>query len=626
MKLSINNIILSLALTGVAACSNITTNNAAVSAVQTSLLPSSVQYPNGITHSPDGTIFVGSVVSGNIWRKRQNSAFELAYTETPSRFAGTALRYDPLTKYLWVASPDFLGREINGKTVKRPHRIAVIDTNTGTEIWSSEMPDGGFGNDFALDGQGGVFLTDSSLDKIWHIPSKESEFVEVVQGDLLQPGSLGPAGIAFFPDGKLVTGLFSDGELLVMDLDEDNKAKSIEKLNLERKIQNPDGLYALPNNHLLIIEGAVDSGNGKLLHVDLNGPEPLTISVLADRIDSPLNLTVFDDDVMISEGRVRHLMLPDKDIAVPTDFSVLSVSLPEKYSRPQLMLPGGTHPESIAASHDKYLYAGSAVTGEIFRTHMGTGQTGVFVTPDLDIMMSVQGLMVSDEQGVLYACTADLGKHNSQRKLPSKLISFDLSSGRYLDHWTLPDSGLCNDISEFDGDKLLISDTANSHVLIFDPSANGALQVWLDNPSLGGAQFNGNGIVWDKEAQAVFVTTFQKGELLRVNLSEDQSPQSVDVLQLPRRLDGADALRLLSPNELLLFENGLSTGGNGQISRVIVKGDHAELEMITDKIASPTSGIVLNDNIYVPNSFFRTLFVDGRITRKPSEIRRVSLD
>lgn len=329
MKITIAQLILAFTLASPAAWATGNSDAAVTTAVQSFSLPRSVQYPNGITHAPDGTIFVGSVVSGNIWRRRPNSNFELAYPESPTRFAGTSLRYDPLTKLLWVASPDFLGREVNGELVKRPHRIAVIDTKTDKQIWSVRMPKGGFGNDFALDEKGGVFLTDSTLDKIWHISSVGSEFVEVTADSAFKPGALGPAGIAFFPDRKLVTGLFSDGELLVVSLDESNTATSIKRLNLQRKIQNPDGLFALPNNQLLILEVAVDSGDGKLLYVNLDGPEPLSISTLAKGIDSPLNLTVFKKDVFISEGRIRHLMLPEKGIETPEGFSVLSVPLPD---------------------------------------------------------------------------------------------------------------------------------------------------------------------------------------------------------------------------------------------------------------------------------------------------------
>ena len=623
MIITIRKLLFGLSLIGLASCSSVDSMSTDAPSVESSVLPSAIEYPNGITHAEDGTIFVGSVVSGDIWRKRPNADFELAFPETPTRFAGTALRYDPSTNLLWVASPDFLGREINGKTVKRPHRIAVIDTISNSEIWSVEMPDGGFGNDFALDGKGGVFLTDSTLDKVWHIPSVGSPFATVVDGELLRPGTLGPAGIAFFPDGKLVFGLFSDGEILIAHLDENNIATSVETLKLDRKLHNPDGMFALSDHQLLILEGAVESGDGKLLQVDIDSQQPLKISVLADEIDSPLNLTVFQNKVFISEGRVRHLMIDDNDIEVPADFSVLVVELPEDLGQPRLLLPAGIHPESITSSHGKFLYSGSAVTGEIFRTNIETGGTEVFVSSRPNLIMSVQGLMAIENGDILYACTADLGRHVSRSNLPSRLVSFDLSSGEYLDHWDLPSGGLCNDISKFENNMLLISDTSNPNILLFDPNSGGSLSIWFEDEVLGGSQFNGNGIVWDEQARAVYLTSFQKGELLRINLSEMQSPVSVDTLSLPRALDGADALRLLNTSELILFENGLSTGSNGQISRVSVEGDQVELDLITDQIASPTSGVLLHGTIYVPTSYFRELFMEGQVTKRHSEIRRV---
>ena len=588
-------------------------------------LPGPVSYPNGITHTPDGTIYLGSVVSGDIWRKQPNSTFERAFTGTSTRFAGTALEYDPLTDLLWVASPDFLGQEIDGQIVKRPNRIAVLDTKSGTQVWSTEMPSGGFGNDFALDGRGGVFLTDSALDRVWHIPSPGSEFIEVASGPSFEPGRLGPAGIAYFPTGKLVTGLYSDGELFTISLSETNVARSIQPLNLERKVQNPDGLFALPDNQLLIIEGSIEDGNGKLLHVDLNSVEPHQVRVLADNIDTPLNLTVIGDRAYITESGIRHLMLPDRNIAPPSDFSVLSVRLSKHLTKPSLLLASGIFPESITAAHEKYLFTGSAVTGEIFRTNIETGESEIFIKPKLDVMMSAQGLLAKDDIGILYACTANLGKHESGNVLPSSLISYDLETGAYLNHWNLPNAGLCNDISVYANNKLLVSDTTNPYILEFDPSGKGAFNIWFEHEALGGAQFNGNGIVWDETTQSVFLTLFQNGELLRINTTKDNLPISVEKLELDRALNGADALRLLAPNTLIMFENGLVNGGPGQLSLVKVSGNEVSLTTISDALSSPTSGALIGNDIFVPNTHFSSLFSNGEDAQRRSEISRISL-
>lgn len=286
-------------------------------------LPNSFGYPNGITASPEGDLYIGSVTSGDILRVAPDGTIERAFRETDTVFAGTALRLDPKSGLLWVASPDFLGQEINGERVRRPHRIAAIDIAQRSVVWSSTLPDEGFANDFALDGDGGVYITDSIRDRILHLAAPGAPFETITDDPLLSPGDLGPAGIVVTSDGDLIIGLYSDGALLRVTLGEGGA--QIEKLELTRKIQNPDGLAVAPDGRLLILEGAVQSGDGKLLAIDPKGPKPLLVETLADGLDMPLNLTLFGNGVAVTEGRLRHLMLDDPSLTVPEAFRVVVI-------------------------------------------------------------------------------------------------------------------------------------------------------------------------------------------------------------------------------------------------------------------------------------------------------------
>ncbi|TQV68220.1 gluconolaconase [Denitrobaculum tricleocarpae] len=290
-------------------------------------LPTSFDYPNGITTTPDGTLYVGSVTSGDILRITPEGTIERAFQETETVFAGTALRFDPTTGLLWVASPDFLGQEIDGEQVRRPHRIGAIDIAQRRVVWSSTLPDDGFANDMALDGTGGIYITDSIRDRILHLAAPGAAFETVTDAPLLSPGDLGPAGIVMTRDGDLIIGLYSEGALLRVTLDE--AAAQVEPLELTRRIENPDGLALAPDGRLLVLEGAVRSGDGKLLVIDPNGPSPLEVETLADGLDMPLNLTLLGNEVAVSEGRLRHLMLDDSGLSVPEVFRIVVVPLDE---------------------------------------------------------------------------------------------------------------------------------------------------------------------------------------------------------------------------------------------------------------------------------------------------------
>lgn len=289
-------------------------------------LPDEMRYPNGITHSPDGSIYVGSVVSGNIIHLARDGSAHTVFTETGDVFAGTSLRFDSLTNILWVASPDFLGtKQLDGSIFRRPHHLAAIAISDAQVIRTWTIPDKGFANDIALDTAGGVYVTDSINDRIYHLSSATSTLDVVVAHPLLQPGKLGPAGITRLSNGDLIIGLFSQGHLLRITFDKAQLKKGkhlpqITRLALQRNIENPDGIYAASDKRIIVLEGAVTSGNGKVLEIDLTSPEPHTVTELAQNIDSPLNLTIKQGELWVTEGRVRHLMLKDKNIPTPEAF------------------------------------------------------------------------------------------------------------------------------------------------------------------------------------------------------------------------------------------------------------------------------------------------------------------
>lgn len=288
-------------------------------------LPTGFRYPNGITHSSDHTLYVGSVTSGQILRITPNGKTETFFPGTDEIFAATSLRLDEQRGILWGASPDFLGvRDADGQMTRRSHRIFAINTRNSKVLQVIPMPDGGFGNDIALDKNGGVYVTDSSRPRIYYLAPGATQLRVWVEDEQLRSREIGLGGIARAANGVLIVGMFSDGQLLRVT-SQLQGSPNVEVIALPRSLENPDGMQFASDGSLLIAEGAVSSGNGRLLRIRnilTPGTRPKQIETLAEELESPVNLTIMNNTIWVTESRIRHRLLPGKETAVPKSFFV----------------------------------------------------------------------------------------------------------------------------------------------------------------------------------------------------------------------------------------------------------------------------------------------------------------
>ena len=293
-------------------------------------LPADFQYPNGITRASDGTLYVGSVTSGRILIIKPEGISDL-FPGSSEIFASTSLRLDEKRGILWGTSPDFLGvPDSNGKIIRRQHRIFAIDTRTGKVLRVILMPDGGFGNDIALDAEGGMYLTDSSRPRIYYLAPQATRLRIWAENPRFSSKQIGLAGIARRTDGTSVVSMFSSGELLKVVPQPGGRVK-VETIALIRKLENPDGMQFAADGKLLVTEGSIASGNGRLLSINVfsSGTAPKPIETIAEGIESPVNLTVADNNVWVTESRIRHRLLPGRETDIPNRFFIRRFILPK---------------------------------------------------------------------------------------------------------------------------------------------------------------------------------------------------------------------------------------------------------------------------------------------------------
>jgi sugar lactone lactonase YvrE len=264
------------------------------------------------------------ITSGQILRIDPTGKVETLFTGNADVFAATSLRLDEPRGVLWGSSPDFLGTPSpSGELVRRPPRVFAIDTRSGAVLRVIPMPEGGFSNDFALDSAGGVYITDSTLARIHYLAPGTTQLQTWAVDERFRAERIGLGGIARRSDGVLIVGHYSNGELFKVTPQPQGQP-TVEAIRLERKIENPDGMQFAPDGSLIFTEGAVESGNGRLLRINVFAPgtDSKTIETLATELKSPVNLTLTGREIWVTESQIRHRLTPGEEAAVPDRFFV----------------------------------------------------------------------------------------------------------------------------------------------------------------------------------------------------------------------------------------------------------------------------------------------------------------
>lgn len=245
-------------------------------------LPGQAYFPESLHAADDGTLYVGSLASGQL------VAFDPGATEPRTVIEAGAHGVTGVTgvlvddDLLWLCSVD--------TTFQRPTEVRSF-TLAGEPVDTFPLAATQFCNDLAIDGSGRLYATDSFSGTIQRLG--DDGFETYVEDPRFVPDSMGAFGldgIAFVGDTLYVNKL-DTGELFAVGAD-----RSISQLELA--LEGPDGMRA-DGDTLLVIEGA-----GRLTRID---PATLATTTLADDLDGPTGVAIARGSAWITEGQLGAL-------------------------------------------------------------------------------------------------------------------------------------------------------------------------------------------------------------------------------------------------------------------------------------------------------------------------------
>jgi sugar lactone lactonase YvrE len=290
-------------------------------------IPGERAFPESLTSSSDGTIFVGSFAEGGVVRVPPGAAKAEPWIKPGTNDSRSTLGVlaDDRSGTLWVCSNDLSAMGVVTPGTAKGSALKSFDLKTGAPKGSAAFPgDRTLCNDIAIGPDGAAYATDSFNPHVLRLKPGGSQFeVWATDPRFAVKGGAGLDGIAFGGDGHAYVDTFNGNGLFRIEMAGNGSAGKITQLQTSRPIQLPDGMRRLGDNTLLMIEGT-----GRLDLVTVDG-DKARIDTLKEGYDGPVAVTRIGNTAWVLEGQLHYLLDPKmKDRKPKLPFRAHAVPLP----------------------------------------------------------------------------------------------------------------------------------------------------------------------------------------------------------------------------------------------------------------------------------------------------------
>jgi hypothetical protein len=275
-------------------------------------LPGDAYYPESGSAAADGTLYVGSIATGQVVAIADGATDARVVVGAGSGVTGVAgvLVHG---NELFICSID--------STFQQPSDVKSFALD-GTPHGTFTLGPNRFCNDMAFDAAGNLYVTDSFSGTVLRMPAGGSALEPWLVDPSLAPtqqGAFGLDGIVAVNGAIYLTKLDTSG-LYRVAIGADGSAGAVTQITVTPALASPDGMRVLDDHTLLVVEGG-----GTLASVAIHG-DSATATSLADGLDQPTAVIVARGSAWVTEGQLGRLFAQPPQVP-NLPFSVVRVPL-----------------------------------------------------------------------------------------------------------------------------------------------------------------------------------------------------------------------------------------------------------------------------------------------------------
>lgn len=268
-------------------------------------LPGERAFPESVTATANGTLYVSSLASGGVVRVAPGASKGEEWIQPgafDSRSTFGVLADEP-AGLLWVCSNDASGLGVPGPGSTPGSHLLAFDLASGEGKMSFALPaKGSVCNDMAKGPDGALYIANTGVPQILRLKPGASELEVWLESTVFGKPEDGPGldGIAFGSDGNIYVNTYGKGNFFRVAY-VDGAAGPVTRLKTPRPLKNPDGLRSIGGMTFVMAEGG-----GTLDRITVKGDE-IAIEELASGLAGPTAVALVGDVLWAPEGQLSHL-------------------------------------------------------------------------------------------------------------------------------------------------------------------------------------------------------------------------------------------------------------------------------------------------------------------------------